>query len=102
MAYVIETAGVYRIDGSRVALDSIVAAFWNGQTPESIAQSFPTLSLEQVYGAVAYYLADRAQIDEYLTGQEADYDRARRAAIAADPALHERLAALRVGSEARR
>jgi Protein of unknown function (DUF433) len=36
--------------GTRVSLDSVVYAFWNGQTAESIAQSFPTLSLEQVLG----------------------------------------------------
>lgn len=44
----------YRIAGTRVSLDSVVYAFLAAQTPESIAQSFPVLSLEQVYGAVAF------------------------------------------------
>ena len=46
-----------------VSLDSIVYAFLNGQTAESIAQSFPLLTLEQVYGAIAVYLANRDEID---------------------------------------
>ncbi len=41
--------GVYWVAGSRVSLDSVVYEFLDGQTAESIAQSFPTLSLEQVY-----------------------------------------------------
>ena len=39
----------YRVAGTRVSLDSIVYAFLAGQTAESIAQSFPILSLEQVF-----------------------------------------------------
>jgi uncharacterized protein (DUF433 family) len=54
------------ISGSRVSLDSIVYAFLNGQTAESSVQSFPTLSLEQVQGAITFYLAHRAEIDAYL------------------------------------
>ena len=53
----------YWISGTRVSLDSVVYAFLNGQTAETIAQSFPSLSLEQVYGAITYYLAHRAEID---------------------------------------
>jgi hypothetical protein len=49
-----------------VSLDSIVYAFLSGQSAEAIAQAFPVLSLEQVYGAIAYYLAHRDDIDRYL------------------------------------
>jgi len=44
-----------------------------GHTAETMAQSFPVLTLEQVYGAVAYYLANREVIDAYLRQQEADF-----------------------------
>jgi hypothetical protein len=37
-----------------VSLDSIVYAFLSGQSAGSIAQSFPVLRLEQVYGAIAF------------------------------------------------
>jgi uncharacterized protein (DUF433 family) len=51
---------------SRVSLDSIVYCFWGGDSPETIAQSFPVLTLEQVFGAIAYYLDHPDEIDECL------------------------------------
>jgi uncharacterized protein (DUF433 family) len=35
-------------------------------TPESIMESFDTLTLEEVYGALAFYLGHRDDIDAYL------------------------------------
>src|SRR2546422_916922 len=90
--YVERHDGGYRVAGSRVSLDSIVYAFWNGQTAESIAQSFPTLSLEQVYGALAFYLAHREEIDESLAQRRAEFDAARTAARKADPMFYQKLA----------
>lgn len=78
----------YWISGSRVSLASIVYAFLNGQTAESIAQSFPTLSLEQVYGAITYYLAHRSEIDAYLRETDRTYEAQR----AADPMFYKKLA----------
>jgi len=91
-SYVEPRDGGYWIAGTRVSLDSIVYAFLEGQTPESIAQSFPVLSLEQVYGAVAFYLANQADIDDYLTQAQADFEAKRRAAQDADPAFYQKLA----------
>jgi hypothetical protein len=45
--YAEQYEGAYRVAGSRVSLDSLVYAFWDGKSPETIAQSFPTLTLEQ-------------------------------------------------------
>lgn len=56
----------YRVAGTRISLDSIVINWLNGETPESIVENFDTLTLESVYGALAYYLANREEIDEYL------------------------------------
>ena len=64
--YVQEVEGAYRVTGSRVSLDSIVPCFREGLSPESIAESFPTLTLEQVYGAIAFYLGNQQMVDEYL------------------------------------
>ncbi|MHC5595043.1 MAG: DUF433 domain-containing protein [Nostoc sp.] len=41
----------YWVIDSRISLDSVVYAFQSGQSPETIVQSFPLLTLEQVYGA---------------------------------------------------
>ena len=51
------TQGTLVVAGSRVSVGSVVRAFWTGETPETICQAYPALSLEQVYGAIAYYLA---------------------------------------------
>ena len=58
--------GTWRIAGTRVSLDSVINCFWEGATPEEICQDFPSLSLTQVYGAIAYYLRQRDKIDAYL------------------------------------
>ena len=41
----------------------IVHAFRRGESPETIRQNFELLSLEEVYGATAFYLASQADID---------------------------------------
>jgi hypothetical protein len=60
--------------GTRVPLGSLVYAF-RGHTAENLAQSFRALTLEQVYGALEYYLANREVIDACLQKQEADFTR---------------------------
>ena len=61
--------GGWRITGTRVSLDSLVHAYWEGRTPEAIAVDFPTISLEQIHGAIAFYLGNRQEIDAYLSTQ---------------------------------
>ncbi|HEV3458420.1 MAG TPA: DUF433 domain-containing protein [Thermoanaerobaculia bacterium] len=94
-SYVSQREGAYWVAGSRVSLDSIVYAFLNGQAAESIAQSFPVLDLEQVYGAITFYLANRAEVDEYLRAGRAECERLREAAHGADPAFYQKLASAR-------
>jgi len=89
--YVSQREGAYWVSDTRVSLDSIVYEFLSGQTPESIAASFPVLSLEQVYGAIAYYLGHRAEIDAYLREGRAQYEHEREAERRADPAFYQRL-----------
>jgi len=84
--------GAYRVAGTRISLDSVVYGFWNGESPETIAQSFPALTLEQVYGAIAFYLSNQAEIDEYIKEGEAEYEAMREAARAADPEFYQKLA----------
>ncbi len=51
-SYVEYRNDTYWVEGTRISLDSIVYAFQQGLSPESIVQSFPLLTLEQVYGAI--------------------------------------------------
>ncbi len=90
--YVEQREGGHWISGTRVSLDSIVYAFLQGQTAESIAQSFPVLTLEQVYGAITFYLAHRAVIDAYLEQVQAEFAALRHAARDADPMFYQKLA----------
>jgi uncharacterized protein (DUF433 family) len=66
-AYVDKTPeGGWRIHGTRVSLDSIVHAYWEGRLPEVVLADFPSLTLEKVHGAIAFYLRNRDEIDAYL------------------------------------
>lgn len=77
--YVEQRNSGYYVAGSRVSLDSVVHEFRNGASPESICDNFESLTLEQVYGAIAHYLANQTEIDAYLDRQERSFVKARRA-----------------------
>ena len=96
--YVEQRDGGYYIVGSRVSLDSVVYAFLRGESPEGIVESFPALSLEQVFGAVAFYLANRESIDAYLRDGRAEFARMRDEARRNHPALYSKLEAVRYGA----
>jgi uncharacterized protein (DUF433 family) len=91
-SYVEQHDGGYWVTGTRVSLDSLVYAFREGQTAESLAQSFPVLTLEQVYGAITYYLANREVIDAYLHQQEADFAQLAQDLRQRDPMFYQKLA----------
>ena len=63
---------VIRVGNTRVTLDTLVAAFQRGDTPEEIARNYDALSLTQVYQAIGYYLAHQADVDAYLEQRRAD------------------------------
>jgi len=83
----------YWIEGTRISLDSIVYSFLNGESPESIAQNFPLLSLEQVYGAIAFYLANRELIDAYLEAGKTEFQQLQQACKEKSPLLYQKLKA---------
>lgn len=58
--------GSIRITGSRVTLDSILRQFKLGATAERIQDSFPSLTLPEIYGAIFYYLENIEAVEEYL------------------------------------
>jgi uncharacterized protein (DUF433 family) len=62
--------GSFYVAGTRVPLACIVREFQDGQPPESIRSAFPTLTLEQVYGAITFYLGNRSEVDADLTARE--------------------------------
>jgi uncharacterized protein (DUF433 family) len=48
--------GVWRVEGSRVTVDSILHEFWRGSTPEQIQDEFPTVSLASIHTVISYCL----------------------------------------------
>jgi uncharacterized protein (DUF433 family) len=82
--------GAYRIADTRVSLDSIVYAYKRGELAEAIGQSFPSLTLGQVHGAIAFYLSNREMIDEYLRQGEIEYVKMRQQWRSKDPEFYAR------------
>jgi uncharacterized protein (DUF433 family) len=69
--YVERRQGGYYIAGTRISLDSVVRPFKNGASPEALLRSFPLIgSLENVYGAITFYLSNREAVEAYLHDQE--------------------------------
>jgi uncharacterized protein (DUF433 family) len=69
MPFVVTEQGTIRIKGSRVSVDSIIHHFKLGATAEQIVQSFPSLTLGDVYSSIAYYLTHHHEMEEYLEEQ---------------------------------
>jgi uncharacterized protein (DUF433 family) len=86
--------GTMRIADSHVSLDSVVHEFKLGATAEQIAHSFPSLNLEDIYLAIAYYLTHRDTVEEYMRQQQAEGE-ALRQQIESDPKHQKAMAELR-------
>src|SRR5438046_2229673 len=65
-----EADGSLRVGQSRVLLELLIHAFEDGKTPESIVYAYSTLSLPDVYAVIAYYLANREAVENYLARRE--------------------------------
>src|ERR1700722_8446239 len=89
--YAEQRDGGYYVAGTRISLDSIVHAFRRGESPETICQNFELLSLEEVYGTIAFYLADCADVDAYLCRQSGAWTEGKHNAQPLPTSLRERL-----------
>ena len=75
-------------------LDSIIASFEQGHSAETIQQQYPALTLEEVYGAIAWYLANPDEVSQYLERQQAVWSQWRAKAAAQPSPVAQRLRAL--------
>jgi len=91
MEYVEQRNGGYYVAGTRVSLDSVVYAFLRGESPEGIQDCFSALNLEQIFGSLAYYLANRQAVDEYLRQQKIYFERMREESRAQRPEFYAKL-----------
>jgi uncharacterized protein (DUF433 family) len=90
--YIEQRNGGYYVAGTRISLDSVVCAFNRGDSPERILEEFPLLDkLSRVYGAIAFYLDHRAEIDKYLEETEREFEASGIPLEQANPALWEKI-----------
>ena len=94
--YVEQRGDAWYLRGSRVSVDSLIHAFRDGLSPEAIAREcFSTLTLEQVYGAITFYLANRAELDAHLQAWKAKGEAWREAQQTSDPDFARKMARAR-------
>lgn len=55
-----------RIKGTRVGIETVLDDYLQGASPEEIAVRYRSLTLEQIYATITYYLHDTQSIDLYL------------------------------------
>ncbi len=65
-----DTDGVIRVGQTRIPLDTVVATFDLGASPEEIVQQFPVLNLADVYAVIGYYLHHQQEVDAYLAERQ--------------------------------
>jgi uncharacterized protein (DUF433 family) len=90
--YVEQSNRGYFVAGTRVSLDSVVYAFLRGESPEGIAESFQALGLEQIFGALAFYIAKRDIVDRHLREGQREFESLRQQARRNNPSLYAKLA----------
>ena len=73
----LDDTGTIRVGGTRVTLDTIIAFFRQGQSPEEINEGFPGVSLPDIYFVIGYVLRHQAEVDAYLAEQERDAEAVR-------------------------
>ncbi len=57
-----------RLKGTRVGIETILYDFIHrARTPEEIIQSYPSLTLEQIYATILYYLHNKDSVSAYLS-----------------------------------
>jgi uncharacterized protein (DUF433 family) len=66
--------GAIRIGSTRVLLELIIHAYYLGETPEGIVDSYPSLTTSDVYAVIGYYLANREEIDAYVRQRDQQVD----------------------------
>jgi uncharacterized protein (DUF433 family) len=65
-----DETGAIRVGNSRVLLETVVRAFQDGASPESIVHRYSTLSLSDVYNTIGYYLRHQDTVEAYLNQRE--------------------------------
>jgi len=66
--------GAIRVGNTRVLLELVIHAYYMGETPEGIVDSYSSLTTADVYAVIGYYLANRDEIDDYVRQRDEQAD----------------------------
>src|SRR5262249_55278819 len=77
--------GEIRLTGHRIGLYTMVREYQEGHSVEQIAEEYPSLPLELVRQVIAFYLANRSEVDAYVEACRAEL--ARQAAAPPGPGV---------------
>ncbi len=95
----IDEGGVVRVGASRVTLDLVVEQYENGMSPEDFVRAYDTLTVADVYAAIAYYLRHQNDVQSYLKWRNAQSDALRQQIEAERPRIARNELASRSGRE---
>lgn len=66
-----DEGGTWRVGGTRVTFETIVAAFDRGDSAEETHEQYPTVRLGDAYPVITYYLRNPPSMQVYLNGHAA-------------------------------
>ncbi len=87
----LDETGTIRVGNTRITLDVLLGYLLSGVKPEEIVSDgwYPTLTLADVYGVLAYYYRHQAELDEYLKCRREEADRMQNEIEATQPTFAE-------------
>jgi uncharacterized protein (DUF433 family) len=86
-----DASGAMRVGESDISLDSVLHAWDQGHSPEAIRTQFPGLTLEEIYGAIAWMLGHTDEVAAYVKRQDALWAQERAKAAQNEPPVVRRL-----------
>jgi uncharacterized protein (DUF433 family) len=99
----VDEEGTIRVGNTRVTLDVLLGDYRRGMTPKQIVEQLDSLTVADVYGALAYYHRHKDELDAYLQDRAEDSARRQREIEARQPTLGQiksRILARRTGTGA--
>ncbi len=85
-----------RVKGTRIGIEYILEYFLGGVSPEQTLINYPTLTLEQIYATITYYLHHRGEVGAYMERNRASNEAAYQDYLREEPPpVVKRLRALR-------
>lgn len=62
--------GVFRVSGTRVALDSVIKSYQDGSSADSIFEQYPSIPLADIHAVLSFYLKHRESVEAYLHNRQ--------------------------------